>query len=74
MAGESLGGEAVHQFEHHLRRADLGGMDVVRDEDDRFAGAEDLVALGVGGRAALEVELAFERLVAVEVASGSRPS
>ena len=67
-AGESLGGEVVDQFEHHLRGADFGGVDVVGDEDDGLAGAEDLVALGVGGRAALEVELAFQGLQLVEIA------
>ena len=66
--GGIAGGEVVDQFQHHLRRADFGGVDVVGDEDDGLAGAEDLVALGVGGGAALEVELAFQVLQLVEIA------
>jgi len=62
------GGEVVDQLDDHLGSAYFGGVNVVGDENDRFAGAEDLVAFGVGGRAALEVELAFEGLDAVEVA------
>ena len=58
----------MDQFQHHLRRADFGGVDVVGDEDDGLSGAEDLVALGVGGGAALEVELTFQVLQLVEIA------
>ena len=66
--GGVAGGEVVDQFQHHLRGADFGGVDVVGDEDDGLAGAEDFVALGVGGRAALEVELTFQVLQLVEIA------
>ena len=66
--GGIAGGEVVDQFQHHLRRADFGGVDVVGDEDDGLAVAEDLVALGLGGGAALEVELAFQVLQLVEIA------
>jgi len=38
-------------------------MDVIGDDDDRLAVAEDLVALGRGWGAALEVGLALQRLV-----------
>ena len=58
---------AMHQLHRHLRRADLGRVDAARDEQHELALAEDLVALGVGRRAALEVQLPFQLLVAIEI-------
>ena len=66
--GESLGGEVVDQFQHHLGRADFGGVNVVGDEDDGLAGTKDLVTLGLGRCAALEVKLTFQVLQLIEVA------
>ena len=66
-AGESSVARRWTSSERHLRRADLGRVDAAGDEQHQLALPEDLVALGVGRRAALEVELAFELLVAVEV-------
>jgi hypothetical protein len=57
----------VHELEHHLRRADLGRVDRRRDREHGLALLEDLVALGVGRRAALEVQLPLELLVAIQV-------
>ena len=47
--------------------ADLGRVDVAGDDDDRLAGLEDLVALGVGRHAVLEVQPALQAAVVVEV-------
>ncbi len=65
--GRILGGQPVHALDDHLRRADFGGVNVVGDEDDRLPGLEYFVALRVCRRAALEVELALQALVLVEV-------
>ena len=43
-------------------------MNIVRDQYDCFAGAENLIALGVSRGASLKVELALERFQFVEVA------
>ena len=51
----------------HLRRADLGRVDRRGDHDHDLALPEDLVALGVGRRAPLEVELPLHLLVAIQV-------
>ena len=66
--GGIAGGEVVHQFQHHLRGTDFRGVDVIRNEDNRLAGTEDFVTFGVGRGAALEVELTFQVLQAIEVA------
>ena len=65
--GRVVGGELVDELDDHLRGADLGGVDAGGDQDDGLAIAEDFVALGVGGGAALEVELALEGFEAVEL-------
>src|SRR5258706_15845458 len=58
----------MHQLDYHLRGADLSGVDGVGDENDALAVAENLIALGIGGGAVLEVELALQGLDAVEIA------
>ena len=57
----------MHQFEHHLRRTDLGRMNITGNKHHGLARAEYLVTFKVGWRAVLKVELAFELLVLVEV-------
>src|SRR3954471_5056660 len=42
-------------------------MDAARDDDDHLALAEDLVALGITGSTALEVQLSFELLITIQV-------
>jgi hypothetical protein len=65
--GRVVGREPMHQLDGHLRRTDLGRMDVAGDQHDGLARAEDLLALAVARRAALEVQLAFELLEALDV-------
>ncbi len=67
-----VGGQAVHQVEHHLRGADLGRVDVARHQDDELGGTEDLVALGRRRDAALEVEPTLELLDPVDVSQRVR--
>lgn len=57
----------MDELERHLGGADLGRVNAAGDQDDRLAGAEDLVALGFGRGAALKVELPLELLEAIEV-------
>ncbi len=64
-ARRRVGGQAVDQFERHLRRADLGRVHAARHDDDGLARLEDLVALRVGRRAVLEVEPALQAAVVV---------
>jgi len=59
--------EPVYQLHGHLRRANLRCMDAAGDGQHQLALAEDLVALGVARRTALEVQLALELLVAFEI-------
>ena len=65
-------GQPMHQLEGHLRGADLGRVNAAGHEHHRLAAAEDLVALGVGRRPSLEIELPLELLVAVDVLQGVR--
>ena len=66
--GESSVASRCTSSTDHLRGADLGRVDAAGDERrTSLALAEDLVALGVGRRAALEVQLPLELLVAIEI-------
>ncbi len=61
-----VGRQPVREFDRHLRRADFGRVQVAGDDDDRLAGAEDLIAFGCARWPALEVQLPLHLLESVE--------
>ncbi len=61
-----VGRQPMHEFDRHLRRADLGRVQVAGDDDDRLARGEDVVAFGRARRPALEVQLSLQLFEAVE--------
>ena len=62
-----VGGELVDELDRCLRAADFDRVRRAGDEHDRLAVPEDFVAIARARRAVLEVQAAFQLLVAVEI-------